>query len=337
MKFKKTAGIALALALLTAGCSTAPEIPQSYQPEAGKQLTVYTSHKESIYLPIIREFEERTGIWVDIVDGGTNELLDRIREEQDSPCADVMFGGGAESLNAYQDCFTPYTTSESDAIAPVYQNPDACWTPFSALPVVLIYNRKLVDSSALTGWASLSGFQGKTAFADPDISGSSFTALVTQCAALEDTMPHSLKALVQVLEGHSLESSGEVITAVAEGKALVGITLEETAVRAVSSGYDIGIVYPEEGTSCVPDGSALIKNAPHLENAKLFLDFTVSSDIQSLLQDQGSRRSVRRDLPAPDTLPALENLKLVDYNIDWACSHRDSILKQWKGLMEELS
>lgn len=35
---------------------------------------VYTSHKEEVYWPIIKEFEERTGIWVEVVSGGTNEL-----------------------------------------------------------------------------------------------------------------------------------------------------------------------------------------------------------------------------------------------------------------------
>lgn len=336
MKFRKAVGVVLALALLTTGCGAASDISPSYQPDDEKQLTVYTSHKEAVYLPIIQEFEERTGIWVDIVDGGTNEMLETIRQEQDCPRADVMFGGGIESLDAYRDCFVPYTSSEAEAIAPAYQDAAACWTPFSALPVVLIYNCKLVDPANLTGWADLLSFQGQVAFADPGISASSFTALVTECTALEDTIGHAIETLTQALEGKTLESSGEVITAVAAGKSLVGITLEETAMQAISSGYDIGIVYPKEGTSCVPDGSALIKNAPHCENAKRFLDFTVSCDTQSRLQNQNNRRSVRRDLPAPDCLPPLETLKLVDYDIDWACRHRDSILDQWKTQMEEL-
>ncbi len=46
-----------------------------------KRLTVYTSHKQEVYAPIIKEFEERTGIWVEVVPGGTTELLERIREE----------------------------------------------------------------------------------------------------------------------------------------------------------------------------------------------------------------------------------------------------------------
>ena len=37
---------------------------------------MYTSHKQEVYAPIIKEFEERTGIWVEVVPGGTTELLE---------------------------------------------------------------------------------------------------------------------------------------------------------------------------------------------------------------------------------------------------------------------
>ena len=48
-------------------------------PEENK-LVVYTSHKEEVYAPIIKEFEERTGIWVELHTGGTSELLEEIAE-----------------------------------------------------------------------------------------------------------------------------------------------------------------------------------------------------------------------------------------------------------------
>ena len=65
-----------------------------------KRLTVYTSHKQEVYAPIIKEFEERTGIWVEVVPGGTTELLERIREEGEKGSCDVMFGGGVESYES---------------------------------------------------------------------------------------------------------------------------------------------------------------------------------------------------------------------------------------------
>ena len=307
-----------------------------YTPDESMRLTIYTSHKEEVYMPIVREFEERTGIWVDVITGGTNELLERIESQQDNVEADVMFGGGVESLKAYEHCFTPYVVGSSDSIREPLQAEDAVWTPFSALPVVLIYNTKLVSPDKITGWSSLSDpiFRGRIAFADPAISGSSFTALATQILA-GTSMDKTLAALAENLQGKTLSSSGDVLNAVVDGSCLVGITLEETALKYIAAGADLAMVYPEEGTSCVPDASAIVKGAPHSENAKRFLDFTVSYEVQQMLSESSYRRPVRSDIPAGESLLPLQDIVLVDYDIDWACKNRDVILSDWLRYLKE--
>ena len=99
-----TALIILALAgpLALSGCDAPQkeETPVEYAPSEDRTLVIYTSHKEEVYRPIVEEFEERTGIWVDVVSGGTGELLKRISQETEDPQADVMFGGGVDSLCA---------------------------------------------------------------------------------------------------------------------------------------------------------------------------------------------------------------------------------------------
>lgn len=321
----------LAFVLVLCGCARQiPALPECAPPEENR-LVVYTSHKEAVYRPIIREFEERTGIWVDVVAGGTNELLQMLESQRADPQADVMFGGGVESLAFYQDCFTPYISAESGHILDAFQAEDAFWTPFSALPLVLIYNTKLVAPQQLQGWEDLfsPAFQGRIAFADPAVSGSSYTALATliqiQGGDSRQTMARFSKALGQT----QLTSSGEVLTAVADGSCLVGITLEETALTQIAAGADIAVVYPQEGTSCVPDGSALVKGAPHPDNARRFLDFTASSDVQTLLEPKIYRRTVRSDIPARQTLQPLAQIPLMDYDLDWAVTNRDRLLSDW--------
>ena len=152
----RLAALALTLGLLLTGCAAGERASVSeFAPEEGERLVVYTSHKEEVYWPIIQEFEARTGIWVEVEAGGTSELLARLRREADAPAADVMFGGGVDSLEAYQDCFSPYFCAGWEGLDPAMRSEEGLWTPFSALPVVLIYNTKLVVPGQITGWRDL--------------------------------------------------------------------------------------------------------------------------------------------------------------------------------------
>ena len=129
--------------LLLTGCGRADtQDVSSFAPAEGDRLVIFTSHKETIYEPILKEFEQRTGIWVELETGGTVTLLERIAAGESG--ADLMFGGGADSLSAYSACFAPYVSEYAGDVAPEYDLGGGIWTPFSALPVVLIYNTKLV-------------------------------------------------------------------------------------------------------------------------------------------------------------------------------------------------
>lgn len=331
---RRVLSILLALALLTGsgGCATRvrPSSP-GHAPEESRRLVVYTSHKEEVWWPIVKEFEERTGIWVDVVYGATSELLERLSQEEKAPRADVMFGGGAESLETYRDCFTPYACAGSDHVLARFRAPDDLWTPFSALPVVLVYNTKLVEPGQIVRWSDLlsPALKGRIAFTDPAVSGSSFTGLLTMLYALDGDWNDTIRRFAGNLEGTQLDDSGEVLTAVARGDSLVGITLEESALKRMAEGLNVAMVYPEDGSSCVPDGSALVRGAPHPDNAKLFLDFTVSFEVQHLLVSQFCRRSVRDDVEPLADLPALDQIPLTDYDIDRAAAERESILMTW--------
>lgn len=317
--------LAALLLLCLAGAGRAEEVmPQQV-------LTVYTSHKEEVYRPVVEEFERRTGIWVRVVEGGTSELLARIAQESDDPVADVMFGGGVESLMAYERCFAAYDAK------------DAClredcafegrrFVAFSRLPLVLIVNPRLMDDPP-AGWAQLleARWAGKIAFADPGVSGSSFTALATVMQALpqEDV----LARLAASVRGRVLPTSGDVLTAVAGGQFPVGITLYETAQKRILAGEQIEIVWPGEGTSAVPDGAAIVAGCRHPGSAEMFLDFILSPDVQRRVQTEFARLTVRSDLAAD--VPAAGEGPLCEYDILWASEQHDAILVRWQALMEE--
>ncbi len=328
---KRAFCIALLFALLLSGCGDAGDV-SAFAPDEADRLVIYTSHKEEVYGPIIKEFQQRTGIWVEVVTGGSNELLERIAMEAEAPACDLMFGGGVESLAAYEDCFEPCEPQDSERLRDVGLSKDKLWTPFSSLPLVLVYNTRLVSEDEVRGWSDLLDpkWKGRIAFTDPTVSGSSYTAALTLFSCIEGDDWEILARLVANLDGGALSDSGDVVESVRSGSRYIGVTLEETALKWRSP--EVGIVYPEEGTSAVPDGCALIKGAEHPENARAFLDFILSRDVQELLVSDLSRRSVRTDVHAPEDLPSEAELGIIDYDVHWAGSIKEEFIRRWSEL-----
>ena len=241
--------------LLLTGCGRADtQDVSSFAPAEGDRLVIFTSHKETIYEPILKEFEQRTGIWVELETGGTVTLLERIAAGESG--ADLMFGGGADSLSAYSACFAPYVSEYAGDVAPEYDLGGGIWTPFSALPVVLIYNTKLVRQNPPERWADLldAGWRGRIAFADPTVSGSSCTALGTLLQAVGGNTDNTLAAFFRNLDGRIIADSGGVVPAVADGSCYVGVTLEENARKAIRAAGLEPIETPVRGGT---DGATL--------------------------------------------------------------------------------
>ena len=335
-------------ALLLSSCGRRTEVEVLKAPAEDKRLLIYTSHKEELWKPIVKEVEERTGIWVEVVSGGTNLLLEEIAEKKGEVDADLFFGGGVESLNAFSDYFIPYEAKGIEEVDPQFRSATDVWTPFSALPVVLIYNEKLLSPEELGSWKDVLApkYKGKIAMANPAYSASAFTGLLSfEKAVQEETdstedsdgdkeiLPHIAKQL----DGKEYTDSGEVPEAVADGSKLVGITLEETALKYMAKGENIGIVYPKEGTTVVPDAGAILKGAKHLENAQKFLDFSISKDCQDILQKRFHRRAVLTSM-AGEGEPSLLEIKRLSYDVSKISAERNRVLTDWSfymGLIEE--
>lgn len=193
---------------------------------------------------------------------------------------------------------------------------------------------QLVRQNPPERWADLldAGWRGRIAFADPTVSGSSCTALGTLLQAVGGNTDNTLSAFFRNLDGRIIADSGGVVPAVADGSCYVGVTLEENARKAIADGLDVAIVYPAEGTSVLPDGAAIVRGCAHEENARKFIDFLLSPDVQQLLGTELSRRSVRTDT-ASDALP---ELTVLPYDLRRADERRQELFDAWQALCGEV-
>lgn len=59
---------------------------------ADNTLTLYSTESDDLINLIVPGFEEETGIKVDIITGGSGEILKRLQSESNEPIADVLLG-----------------------------------------------------------------------------------------------------------------------------------------------------------------------------------------------------------------------------------------------------
>ncbi len=299
------------------------------------RVVVYSPHDADPLAAGVALFEKAyPGITVEVVAAGTGELAQRVVAESANPQGDVFWGGGADTLAAYVDYFEPYVCANDSVIAEAYKDGKDLWIGESPLPMVFIYNKKLIDEKDVpTTWEGLCDpkLKGRIAYCSPAKSGSAYTQLCTMLFS-QKTLDDGWKLVdkfIANLDGKILSSSGNCHKLVASGEYAVGVTIEKSAVL-YNDNPDIGYIYPKKN-SAVPDGVAIIKGCPNKENAKLFVDFVTGLECQKDQNTNWKRRPVRSDLP-PVGLCELSTLDLGDYDFAYAANNKAAIVEKWNDL-----
>lgn len=337
-------------ALLLTGCYHAKE-PEPIPSDA--DLVICTDLEPAVYEPVVKEFEERTGLSVEVLAGTSREVKQRFSDAQNQagPTAqgngegnaskadaqeewDLAFGVSAELLDEYHALWLPYESSQSEELDARYSSAEHSWTGFSVLPLVIMYNTNVVTYREVpVGWESLlePRWQGRVAFADPEQSDVSATALAAALLACPERQDY-LEVLAENLNGMMPDSVEQVNEGILDGRDSVGVTTEAAAQTLRSSGADIDYIYPEDGTLLVVDGTALRAGNSHPDAAKAFLEFTVSRDTQKILLSSQNRRPVRLDITVERDMDSLEKLPLLEADGNTCLEKKREALKVWEKL-----
>ena len=324
-------GLCLFCTALLSSCQPGPE---SAPMPAVPDLVLYTAQEEEIYEPIIKEFEERTNLMVKVERGSSEEMTGWL-EAEDGPDWDVVFGVGIETLEQSKEHWQVYESPEAAFITENFRCEDSRWTSFSALPLVIMYNTNVVTYRELpVGWNSLlePRWKGRIAFVDPRRSDVYSSALVTAVHTWEKKGDY-LEQFMENLGYGTLNSMQEVNAGILDGRYSLGVTMEESAQALLSEGADIDYISPQEGTTALPDGTAIVKGCTNPDAARQFLDFTVSRDVQRILVSDLNRRSVRSDVPPLPGLSPIGRLPLIEMDLEELSREKKDVLARWNGIL----
>lgn len=309
-------------------------------------LVVYTARSESLNNAVIENFEADTGIRVEVVTGGTGEVLKRVQSEAANPQGDICWAADESILRDYAEYFEPYVSPEDEMMLDGYKNTSGVSAPAFCDPTVFIVNTDLAGDIEINGFEDLlnPALKGKIAAGDPVNSSSAFQCLVAGLYGIGKGDPMSdeawawVEGFIKNLDGVSLSSSSQVYKGVAEGEYIVGLTWEDPAAAYVRDGISVEVVFPEEGAIMSGQCVSIIKGAPHLENAKKFVDYMLGEKCQSYVGENLTVRPLRSDVKLNDSLkPWIEIVPLTSYDGNWVADNKGAITERYSEYLEDFS
>lgn len=336
MKALKKFGVVVGLAVAATGCG-------GNGSSGDDTLVVYTTRSESLNEAVIPQFEKETGIRVQMISAGTGEAITRVESERNNPQGDVLWAADITMLYDKTDLFEEYVSPEDEYMMEGFKNTTGYFSPAFSDPTVFIVNTDLAGDMEIESFQDLLNpeLKGRIAFGDPVNSSSAFQSLIAMLYAAGDGDPMSdqawefVKAFVANLDGKVQGSSGQVHKGVADGEYVVGLTWEDPVVHYKQSGAAVEIVFPTEGVVYPGQSIQIIKGTKNLENAKKFVDYVLSEEVQSRTGQELTVRPLREGVEVADYMTPQEEIKLFDeYDEMFIIENMDDITARYVEVLE---
>jgi len=303
------------------------------QAMAQGKVTIYSAAPQDLLDHVVPAFEKSSKLKVELIKGGSGDLINRLKAEKGRQGADVLFSVSTEVIEANAALFSKYTPENVKYLADIFKVNDAA-VPFTAVANSFGINTKqLTPAQYPKTWLDLANpmYKGKISAARPDKSGSAFIQLGVILQIYGEEKGWDLYA--KILDNTVLSnSSGAVSKFVNDGEAAIGLSNEDTLLKFKAGGGPVEIVYPADGTSALADSMALSATPGNPEGGKAFINYMLSREAQEILDGVG-RRTVRSDVVSKNALTPLNKIKVIKYDDDWAGANRACILAKWNDLL----
>ncbi len=308
-------------------------------------VVVYAAIHEFEMDRLAKAFEEETGIKVEYVRMSAGEIAARVKAEAEAGAvqADVIVGGPMIFHEELKRAGLLYKWEEppenAAAIEGIYHDPDGYWFGFYLGAIGIAVNTAKLEELGLPkpqGWEDLVKpvYKGYIAVADPRTSGTAYTVLVTLLSLYGEDKGWEYAQKLWGNAGVITKSGAAPGRLAGIGEYPIGIAFGHDILKVKAAGYKVELIYPKEGTGWEIGGVSVLKDAPHLEAAKIFVNWLLGQKAGQLHTDLSFRLSTRPDVePPPGTTPITEINVLKDFRWKWATENKDQILRKWEEVV----
>ncbi|MGO1626555.1 MAG: Fe(3+) ABC transporter substrate-binding protein [Halomonadaceae bacterium] len=319
-----TARIAASMAAVLAGSAVASSA-------LADEINLYSARHYDSDERLYEAFTEETGIDVNVLEGDSDQLIERIQREGVASPADVMVTVDAGRLwRAEEEGIFQSVDSDvlDERVPESMRHPDGEWFGFSQRARAIFYNRENVDPSEITSYEDLADdkFEGEVCIRSSNniYNQSLLASMIAEHG--EDGAEEWAQGVVDNMARDPEGGDTDQIRGVASGECDLAVANHYYYVRLLKSDDDadreaarkVGIIFPNQdgrGTHVNVGGAGVVKDAPNRENAVRFLEFLSSETAQEIFASGNNEFPVVKGIHKDPVLESWGNFKKDDVNV----------------------
>lgn len=313
--------------------------------KGSEEVTVYVSTDRVFSEPILKAYEQKTGVKVNAVydteETKSTGLANKLLAEKNNPQADVFWSNEPVRTLVLKSrgALAPYQSANAEGIPAIFRDPENYWTGFSARIRVIVYNTKLVKpEEAPKSIYDLADpkWKDQIAIADPRFGSTSFhvAALYAELGDEKaDEFFRKLKANgVKIVPGNSV-----VRDLVVKGEVKMGLTDTDDVNVALEDKQPVAMALPDRdgmGAPLMPNMVSLISGAPRAEAGKRMIDYLLSAEVErALAQSEAVQIPLRAGVEGPKNIPPLNSFKPMTLDYGKAASRVEDVVKRLQPIL----
>ncbi len=286
--------LVFALMGVTAGCG--PSEPAQDAAAGERVVNVYSARHYDVDETIYQKFTEATGIKVELLEGDSAGLLERLRREEGDSPADVFIAVDAGRLyQAETDGIFEAATSPLlfERVPANLRHAEGLWYGITKRARIIVYAKDRVDPTAITRYEDLAdpAWRGKVLIrSSSNVYNQSLMA--SMIAALgEEGAEEWCRGLVANFAREPQGGDRDQVNAVAAGEGdlavvntyyLAQMAAGDEEQRAAAS--SVGVIFPNQqdrGAHVNISGAGVVSGAAHRDQAIAFLEFLTGPEAQA--------------------------------------------------------
>ena len=300
------------------GCASSDE-----QASDVTELTIYSGRSEEFIAPFFAQWEESSGIKLNIRYGDSAELAAQILEEGSNSPADLFLSQDAGSLGAVAmaDLFTALPESVATTIPAEFIDGNRLWAGVTGRARVFAYNPNLLKvlPASITNLTE-SAYKGQLGIAPTN---ASFQAFVT--ALIEGKGSAFAEKWLRDLKKNDVQiypKNGAIVEAIDKGEISIGLVnhyytweISEALGRPINAKN--GFFVPGDfGNLINVSGAGVLASSKKYKAAEDLINFLTSQPTQERFVAQTHEYSLIPGATAPDALPLLADIGAPSIDLD---------------------